>query len=134
LRCRKVINRWSGCMAKWHVRRKYKKEFLFFTRKPIRLIMGIKNYLLFPVLLFTYHHAIGHGIDTVEAEINVRLLGGQAMFSASLPPLAGIPGGRQPFYTYLWDFGDGHFSTEESPRHEYSSPGDYNVTLYTVNN
>lgn len=30
---------------------------------------------------------------------------------------------------YVWDFGDGITSTEESPVHEYAYPGDYIVTL-----
>ncbi len=34
--------------------------------------------------------------------------------------------------TYLWDFGDGNTSTEASPTHTYSTPGDYTVSL-TVN-
>ena len=31
--------------------------------------------------------------------------------------------------TYLWDFGDGNTSTEESPTHVYDTPADYTVTL-----
>ena len=31
--------------------------------------------------------------------------------------------------TYLWDFGDGNTSTEESPNHTYSSSGNYLVVL-----
>jgi parallel beta-helix repeat protein len=31
--------------------------------------------------------------------------------------------------TYFWDFGDGDTSTEESPEHEYSEAGDYEITL-----
>ena len=30
---------------------------------------------------------------------------------------------------YLWNFGDGSFSTEPTPRHEYGSPGTYDVSL-----
>jgi parallel beta-helix repeat protein len=30
---------------------------------------------------------------------------------------------------YLWDFNDGATSTEESPSHSYSSPGNYTITL-----
>ena len=30
---------------------------------------------------------------------------------------------------YFWDFGDGTFSNERSPLHEYNFPGTYNVTL-----
>ncbi len=31
--------------------------------------------------------------------------------------------------SYLWDFGDGNMSIEESPRHAYSSPGTYTPSL-----
>ncbi|MEM8900670.1 MAG: PKD domain-containing protein [Bacteroidota bacterium] len=30
----------------------------------------------------------------------------------------------------LWDFGDGHFSTERTPIHTYTIPGDYRVKAY----
>jgi len=35
--------------------------------------------------------------------------------------------------TYLWDFGDGTTSTEESPVHFYAVPGYYTVTLSVTN-
>lgn len=31
--------------------------------------------------------------------------------------------------TYLWDFGDGNFSNDKNPTHQYFSPGIYNVKL-----
>lgn len=31
--------------------------------------------------------------------------------------------------SYYWDFGDGTYSTEESPAHTYAASGDYTVTL-----
>jgi len=34
---------------------------------------------------------------------------------------------------WSWDFGDGTYSTEESPEHIYSSPGNYTVTLEVWN-
>lgn len=34
---------------------------------------------------------------------------------------------------YLWDFGDGNTSTEESPTHTYDDYGNYTVTLTTTN-
>ena len=36
--------------------------------------------------------------------------------------------------TYLWDFGDGQTSSEQNPTHEYSSAGDFTVSLTTTNN
>ncbi len=96
--------------------------------------MDIRSYSFLFVLLIARLAAHANGLDTVEAKIAVQLLGNQVAFRAELPQLVGIPGGRQPFYTYLWDFGDGHFSTEESPKHQYRNLGDYEVKLYTVNN
>ena len=36
--------------------------------------------------------------------------------------------------TYLWDFGDGQTSSEQNPTHEYSSAGDFTVSLTTTKN
>ncbi len=35
--------------------------------------------------------------------------------------------------TYLWDFGDGGFSTEINPNHSFNLPGFYNVILSAIN-
>lgn len=35
--------------------------------------------------------------------------------------------------TYAWDFGDGNTSTEESPKHTYTTSGSFTVTLTTTN-
>ncbi len=40
-------------------------------------------------------------------------------------------GGTNP--TYLWDFGDGNTSTEETPTHDYAGGGTYTVTLTVTN-
>jgi protein-tyrosine phosphatase len=36
-------------------------------------------------------------------------------------------------YDWLWDFGDGDFSTLENPTHGYAEPGTYTVTLWVSN-
>jgi hypothetical protein len=35
--------------------------------------------------------------------------------------------------SYLWNFGDGHLSTEKNPEHTYNEPGVYTVTLKVTN-
>ncbi|MEC3879622.1 PKD domain-containing protein [Parapedobacter sp. 10938] len=91
-------------------------------------------YLVICVLLFMTTSVFASKVDTLEASINVEFMSDRIMFKPELPELAGIPGGRDPFYTYLWDFGDGHFSTAEAPGHRYAKAGEYAVTLYAVNN
>ncbi len=65
---------------------------------------------------------------TIKQDIN------KVSFRANLPMLKQIPGAPKPFYTYLWDFGDGHFSRSENPEHIYDKPGEYEAILYAVNN
>jgi len=72
--------------------------------------------------------------DTFPSQIKTELLASGVKFSPVIRPLVPIPGGRQAYYTYLWDFGDGNFSTQESPEHQYSKPGEYEVSLFIVNN
>lgn len=40
----------------------------------------------------------------------------------------------QPLDTYNWNFGDGDTSSDESPGHAYSSPGEYKVSLSVEGN
>jgi hypothetical protein len=37
-------------------------------------------------------------------------------------------GGKKP-YSWRWEFGDGDNSTEQNPKHKYTNPGNYTVTL-----
>lgn len=40
------------------------------------------------------------------------------------------PASQGPQYDYYWDFGDGSYSTEATPAHQYASDGQYVVTFY----
>lgn len=73
-------------------------------------------------------------IDTFESKIEFQQLPNGVSFKPVLRPLVQVPGGRAPYYKYLWDFGDGHFSTQAEPIHQYDQPGEYEVSLYAVNN
>ena len=42
-------------------------------------------------------------------------------------------GGGSELVSYLWDFGDGNYSSEFDPTHQYMAPGSYTVTLTVTN-
>ncbi len=58
----------------------------------------------------------------------------KAVFEAETPPLRQIAGAPKAYYSYYWEFGDGHYSMEEAPEHTYRNKGDYTVRLSTTNN
>ncbi len=53
--------------------------------------------------------------------------------NACAPFNASFDLGNQSASSYLWNFGDGTTSTESSPTHTYSEPGDYTVSLLIDN-
>ncbi|XCF06331.1 PKD domain-containing protein [Tamlana crocina] len=67
---------------------------------------------------------------TIKTEINENLV----MFNPETPELQQIAGAPKAFYTHYWEFGDGHFSTEENPKHIYKEKGEYEVKLWATNN
>ncbi|WP_340201531.1 PKD domain-containing protein [Ascidiimonas sp. W6] len=69
-----------------------------------------------------------------EASIKYNLNGNSVNFTPETPPLNQIAGAPKAFYTHYWEFGDGHYSTEENPKHTYSKKGTYEVTLWATNN
>lgn len=103
---------------------------------PPKILSDMRILLIFLLLstagIRTYAQ-LPAGIDSTA---NFEIIAGNDDFEfrPKLRPLQVIPGGRNPFYTYLWDFGDGHFSTDSMPRHRYALPGNYTVQLYAVNN
>ncbi len=54
-------------------------------------------------------------------------------FSSHLRPLLQIAGAPEPFYTYFWEFGDGHFSFEKEPTHSFLNNAEYDVRLFATN-
>jgi PKD repeat protein len=65
-----------------------------------------------------------------ETDFLATVKGAQVHFKALLPPLpAPVPGGKAPFYTYFWEFGDHYSSTLESPVHSYKEAGEYTAVL-----
>lgn len=92
---------------------------------------SLYNFFLF-FLLTGYAAAQQAGKDS--SIVAVTDSSNKVSFSVKLPALTQIPGAPEPFYTYLWDFGDGHFSTAENPQHVYEKDGEYDCILYAVNN
>lgn len=74
--------------------------------------------------------------DTVTrvATIKNTTTGNEVIFTPETPTLNQIAGAPKAFYTYYWEFGDGHYSTDKNPKHIYKKEGDYDVKLWATNN
>lgn len=99
----------------------------------------MKKYYFLLICLLFYGSAMAQDSlivrqDTFPSRIETQYLDSTIKFKPVIRPLVPIPGGRQAYFTYLWDFGDGNFSTKESPEHQYAKAGEYDVSLYIVNN
>tara|TARA_R110002049_G_scaffold65035_1_gene170890 strand:+ start:3469 stop:5427 length:1959 start_codon:yes stop_codon:yes gene_type:complete len=71
---------------------------------------------------------------TRTATIKETVTGNEVIFSPATPTLNQIAGAPKAFYTHYWEFGDGHYSTEENPKHIYKNKGEYEVKLWATNN
>lgn len=71
--------------------------------------------------------------DTVPAKIKFENLPQGLRFDSELRPLRGVAGAPAPFYTYFWEFGDGSFSFEQNPTHQFNRDS-VMVRLYATNN
>jgi PKD repeat protein len=71
--------------------------------------------------------------DTLRvADFNIMPSGSGFKFTPKLPPTSQIAGAPDAYWTYLWEFGDGAKSTQASPTHIYTTPGEYNATLDVI--
>jgi len=61
-------------------------------------------------------------------------MGNTLQFTPDAPKLNQIAGAPKAFYTNFWEFGDGTFSKENSPKKVYKKNGDYTVRLWATNN
>lgn len=102
-------------------------RFIFIKTKPVA--MHLKKAIMLLLLMQTMIF-IAKGQDT----INVLLKNNQANFNSVLRPLQQIAGAPEPFYSYYWEFGDGHFSFEERPKHIYRDTGLFQAQLFATNN
>lgn len=68
------------------------------------------------------------------ATIKMNTNGNEVMFTPVTPPLHQIAGAPKAFYTFFWEFGDGHYSRKKNPTHTYKKKGEYEVRLWATNN
>lgn len=68
-----------------------------------------------------------------EAKFHAALKNNEISLNPETPALNQIAGAPKAFYTYYWEFGDGHYSTEQNPKHVYKKPGDYEVRFWATN-
>ena len=74
--------------------------------------------------------------DTItrRASISYNQNRNAVKFKPETPPLIPIAGAPKPSYSYLWEFGDGHYSKEAEPKHVYKNKGTYKTRLAVTNN
>jgi len=68
------------------------------------------------------------------ANISYKTLTNEVIFTPETPVLEQIAGAPKAFYSYYWEFGDGHYSKEKNPKHIYKNKGTYDVKLWATNN
>ena len=57
--------------------------------------------------------------DTITrtATIKTNITGNSVLFMPETPELIQIAGPPKAFFTHFWEFGDGNYSTEPTPKH-----------------
>lgn len=82
----------------------------------------------------------GPGGQTIKDDLNVEVYPEPTALFDVFPNVVTIPGETVSFANksmdaniYAWDFGDGQSSTEKNPKHDYTTAGDYDITLNAEN-
>ncbi len=76
-----------------------------------------------------YQSSAQDTLPAPEVRFTTTAEGNGLRFHPQYPPLIQVAGAPPAFYTSYWEFGDGHFSFEESPWHAYAQEGEYEVIL-----
>jgi PKD repeat protein len=89
-------------------------------------------FLLFSIVSFSQTKVK----DTIvrRAKIQFEQKTNVVNFKPETPPLIPIAGAPKPSYSHLWEFGDGHYSKEATPKHVYKNKGEYTTRLVVTNN
>ena len=90
--------------------------------------MSIKRTLLLIGLLLAYFGRTQAPLADFSASPLVACVGESISFTNS-----SSANGGSPIQEFVWDFGDGNTSTEESVYHSYALPGTYTVVLVVTN-
>jgi PKD repeat protein len=67
-----------------------------------------------------------------SADFTIQKQGDAYSFTPLLPPQQSIPGAPLPYYDYYWEFGDGAYSFEKTPRHTYTRNGAFDAQLWAT--
>jgi hypothetical protein len=94
------------------------------------------TFFIFFLLFFTVKGQQVQANDSLKkvAGIKYNTSGNEVNFTPQTPVLDQIAGAPKAFYTYYWEFGDGHYSTDKTPTHIYKNKGNYEVRLWATNN
>ena len=79
--------------------------------------------LLIAALLLTTLQPLRAQSDSTPAQIDPVINSNQVKFKSVLRPLRQIAGAPEAFYSYFWEFGDGTYSFEKEPLHNYKDTG-----------
>lgn len=95
------------------------------TNKPLLVLI---------VLLGIVNRLDAQVSDTIPPVIEPNVDSNQVKLNAVLRPLRQIAGAPSAFYTYFWEFGDGSYSFDKNPVHQYKDTGNFDIRLFATNN
>jgi hypothetical protein len=94
---------------------------------------------LFPTTLFLCYLSIccfaqKQPTPAVEpsADFTVQKQGNKYTYTPQTPPQNQIAGAPTAYYDYYWEFGDGTYSFDPKPTHQYNRPGAYEAQLWAT--
>lgn len=98
----------------------------------------IINFLFFGIFILSSLKIHSQEVkkDTTRHKANIKEIvrGKTVNFNSELSPLRQIAGAPKANWGYYWEFGDGNYSFEEKPKHQYKEQGNYTVRLSATNN
>ena len=91
----------------------------------ILLNTALKTRYFITIFLISAFAWVSHSQTTTQdtltrsAPIFYDVLGNKVTYGATMPELNQIAGAPKAYYTYYWEFGDGNYSNEKNPQHEF---------------